>query len=195
MHHSTNNESLKTMRIKNYFLDAARQIIIKDGVAFVTVRRIAEISGYSYASIYNYFADINELLQEVKAMMITDVQNHMGSHAMQEVFDLDDIKRINHIYIDYYFERPHIFQFFYSYKFDSKSDSGIPDFEQSWNHTYKAFVENGTLKQTDVAIVAKTIIYAIHGMLTLYFSNNGITKKMLYEDIDQITEYILKERG
>ena len=45
---------------------AARSIILQDGVTSVTARAVAELTGCSYATIYHYFKDLNELLLKTK---------------------------------------------------------------------------------------------------------------------------------
>jgi AcrR family transcriptional regulator len=49
-------------RMKQYFIDAATEIIRGEGIQALTVRTVAERAGYSYATLYNYFSDLNELL-------------------------------------------------------------------------------------------------------------------------------------
>ncbi|MEW6711726.1 MAG: helix-turn-helix domain-containing protein, partial [Candidatus Riflebacteria bacterium] len=51
-------------RIKNFFLDAAVAIIKNDGPENLSARRIAKEAGYSYATMYNYFKDIDDLIFE-----------------------------------------------------------------------------------------------------------------------------------
>lgn len=58
----------------------------------------------------------------------------------------------------------------------------------------KRYGQNGIIKESDIPLIAKTIIYTIHGLLSLYFSDNGMTVKILYEDIDNITDYLLGNR-
>jgi len=53
----------------------------------------------------------------------------------------------------------------------------------------------GRIKEEEVFVIAKTIIYTIHGLLALYFSDNGMTIEVLYNEIDKSTEYLLKGRN
>lgn len=45
-----------------------------------------------------------------------------------------------------------------------------------------------------ITILGKTIIYALHGLLALFFSDNGLTQEELFNDLDQLIEYQLKRR-
>ena len=49
-------------RIRGFFLTAAKDLIRAEGVGVVTARNVAERAGYSYATLYNYFKDIRDLI-------------------------------------------------------------------------------------------------------------------------------------
>lgn len=195
MDEKVTKRDIKSQRVKSYFIQAAKQIIIDEGVENISVRKVAENSGYTFASIYNYFKDVNELLHDVKTEMIFDVANYLKNKMPEKIVDINSIKKIHHIYIDYYIERPHVFRFFYSCKLDSEKAKpyDMPNFENDWRTFYYGLVLNGTIKENDVPIVAKTIIYSMHGILALYFSDNGLATEDIYMEVDQIIDYLLKE--
>ena len=56
------NRQIQEERIKTYFLDAAKNLLRAEGLKGVSVRNVAYRAGYSYATLYNYFKDINDLL-------------------------------------------------------------------------------------------------------------------------------------
>jgi AcrR family transcriptional regulator len=187
------NQSIKNLRVKSLFLQAAKEIIINEGVAKVTVRKIAGITGYSYATIYHYFSDLNALLLEVKAVMIKDLIEYMKLHQADPMEEVKAIKKENRIFIDYFIDQPNIFVFFYSYKLDySNSDFEIKtDLSENYGEVYQHLVTKGIIKQEDIQIIVKTIIYSLYGALALYFSNNGLTKEKIYTDIDLIIENLV----
>ncbi|MHB8130205.1 MAG: TetR/AcrR family transcriptional regulator [Mobilitalea sp.] len=190
-------QNLKNQRVKSYFIQAAKEIILSEGVENVSVRKVADKAGYTFTTLYNYFKDLNELLLEVKNVMIKDVMIHTQGKLTDKIYDLEDIKKTNYTYVSYYIERPHVFRFFYLHRFNPEEAATpeLPDFEKLWQKTYRGFVMSGTIKESEVPVVAKTMIYAIHGMLALYFSDNGMTTEILYDELDKISEYILKGRN
>lgn len=193
---SNNKQDIKFQRVRTYFVQAAKEIIQNEGVENISVRKVADLAGYSYTTIYNYFTDINELLQEVKAEMIRDVIIHTQGKLPEKIYELDDIKKSNRAYAEYYFERPHVFRFFYSYRLNptSTAPAESPDFEKLWQETYRGFVLSGAIKETDVEVISKTIIYALHGLLALYFSDNGMTKEIFFKDLDKMIDHLLGGR-
>ncbi len=189
-------QSVKVQRVKSYFIEAAKQIILSEGVENVSIRKVADRAGYTFTTIYNYFKDLNELLQETKSMMISDVMAHMQKDAPEEINEVNDVKKINRKYISYYFDRPNVFSFFYSYRLHPSQDTQTQalDFSDSYIKTYRSFAARGVIAEKEIPIIAKTIIYTLHGLLALYFSDNGMTKDMLYGELDTITGYLLGER-
>ncbi|MGL1891750.1 MAG: TetR/AcrR family transcriptional regulator [Spirochaetaceae bacterium] len=55
-------KSIQRARVKNYFIEAAIDIIKEDGLEKLTTKKIGDKAGYSYATIYNYFENYNELI-------------------------------------------------------------------------------------------------------------------------------------
>lgn len=196
INNNDNKRTIKNQRVKALFLQAAKEIIISEGVGNVTVRKIADMTGYSYATIYHYFRDLNELLMEVKTVMIRDLMEYMKLHTVDLMDSLDGIKKQNHIFIDYFIEHPNIYIFFYSYQLDTaKIESGVKnEFGENNGEIYQIFVTKGAIKAADVPVIAKAIIYSVYGALAVYFSNNGLTINKLYEDIDQVIDFLLNSR-
>ena len=191
-------QSRKRNRAKMYFLQSARDMIISQGVESVSVRKIADAAGYSYPTLYNYYSDLNALLLETKALMILDMMNLLKQEMQASITSPADLKSALKAYIQYYLNHPNVFKFFYLYplkKPEQTSEDAItePDFGIMWQQAFHSFVISGRLAQKDIEAAAKTLIYAIHGMLTLSFSNNGDLSDTnnLYRDLDQIVDFLL----
>lgn len=181
-------------RTSNYFIETTKQYIIQTGIESVSVRKIAEDSGYSYATIYNYFIDINDLLWATKKSMIQDLVDWMGQSADKRILDLVGIKHLFHMYIKYYFEYPNVFKFFYFYEVipNNLNENETFDFNDQWLSTFNYLVLNKQLNAEEVLIISKNVIYAVHGLLMLHFSRNG---ELSYEnaclEIDQLIDYLV----
>jgi len=190
-------QELKRNRAKMYFLQSAKEMICAEGVDSVTVRKVADAAGYTYPTLYNYFEDLNELLWETRRFMIRELADTMRQTMCDPIHSVEDIKKVFQVYMEYYLENPHVFEFFYLRRLrepSKKSDEAGPDFGAMWNETFSSFILSGRLRETDIEAVAKICIYAMHGMLTLNFSNNGDLheKANLYRDLDKMVDYLLK---
>ena len=185
----------KNVQVKDGFVQAAKEIILRDGVEAVSVRKVAQAAGYSYATIYHYFSDINALLFAAKESMVNDVAAHFSTDETFAIQTLDDLKRANRLYATYYLDRPNLYHFFYAYRLESTM---IPHynqrFEERWVSTYREFVKRGLLQEQEVISAAKAMIFMLHGLLALYFSNNGLTRESFFQEIDAATEFIFRNR-
>jgi len=188
--------SLKQQRVCSYFVQSAKEIILLEGVEGVSVRKVAECAGYTFSTIYKYFRDLEALLREVKAVMIQDLFADMQNAMPAKLLELDDIKRLNRFYAAYYLERPHVFQFFYSFRLQPEETPTVdlPNFTDVWQMTYQGFVQSGRISAEALPRISKIIIYTLHGLLALYFADYGITKDALFTELDETVDYLLGER-
>ena len=193
---TTGKQNLKNQRVRAYFVQAAKKIILEEGVENVSVRKVADAAGYTFSTIYNYYGNLNELLQEVKADMIKDLVQHMAETRPSKVSDVEDIKKQNRLYVEYFIQNPNVFSFFYSYRLHpvQKEPAEVPDFSSQYLETYRGFAERGIIRESEIPVLAKTFIYSLHGLLALYFSDNGMTVQMLYEELDRVADFLLRER-
>jgi AcrR family transcriptional regulator len=56
------NKEIQEQRMRGYFIQATKNILKGEGLKSISVRNIADQAGYSYATLYNYFKDVNELI-------------------------------------------------------------------------------------------------------------------------------------
>ncbi|NDV18386.1 TetR family transcriptional regulator [Pseudodesulfovibrio sp. JC047] len=59
---SKDRAKLKQQRIIKFFIDSANEIIKQDGVGAVTIRKAADLAGYTSATLYNYFDNLQHLV-------------------------------------------------------------------------------------------------------------------------------------
>ncbi len=53
---------IKQQRIMKYFIESAKEIIEKEGIEAVTIRKTADLAGYTSATLYNYFDNLPHLI-------------------------------------------------------------------------------------------------------------------------------------
>ncbi|GEN56750.1 hypothetical protein GCM10012290_15100 [Halolactibacillus alkaliphilus] len=58
---TTDRKALQRKRMWQYFIDAAVDIIERDGLEAVTIRRVADLAGYTSSTAYNYFDDLSHV--------------------------------------------------------------------------------------------------------------------------------------
>lgn len=189
----------KKERTRKEIIDAAKNIVHEKGHEAVTVRYLAEITGYSYTNLYYYFKDVNALLWALRLDMIDDMITVLTSISIQEDDPVNEILRVFFKYLDYFFKHPNVFRFFYFYPFvQIEGDDSYKKLEHRfhgiWQASFFRLIQEGIIQAEDIEVVAKTIIYALQGMIMLSFSSNGTTKEEDIEDeLVKLVNYLLKK--
>lgn len=193
MNDNNTHKSTKAERTQAHFIDTTKQMIMKDGISNTSVRKVAEQAGYSYATIYNHFGDMEELLLQTKISMMNDFLALVKNKFPNGISSIEDIKILNRLHLSYYFENPNVFQFFYQYQIrPQKIDLPIlSEFSNTWREIFERLAERQINSANKVDLISKTLIYSIHGILTLCFSNNQLSFDGLCLDLDNITEMLL----
>jgi len=188
-------KNIKQQRVEVYFIDAAKFIIMKEGPTAVTVRKIADRSGYSYGSIYNYYDSLDELMFRVKNSMILDIMSLMDElESIPQ--SIEDIKSLNWKFAEFFMENPNIYEFFYNYPIKTLGKTPVDDINFNDNRllTYQSFVDKGIINKDDLEVVYLTILASLYGLLNLYFSSNGVTKEYVRDGLNTIIEFTLRKR-
>lgn len=159
-------------------LQAAKKLVYDRGHEAVTVRRLAERTGYSYTSMYYYFRDLEDLLWTLRLEMIQDMIETLSGALPQKDEPVEEFLTALCVYADYFLAHPAVFRFFYFRAFtaptkDDRYTNMEFRFQNIWASAFARLVQENILPPEDVETTAKAIIYALQGMLTLCFSANG----------------------
>ena len=192
-------KAIKSQRIQDAFAETAKDIIEKSGVHAVSVRKVAEQSGYSLRTIYNYFKNLDELLWHTRDMMLSDMAEYF-MHKNGEITNDDDLKNIFRLFMDYFIERPNVFFFFYCHPLDKsvarshKRIMDAPEVQAKFAQTFEYMVAKCGISMETVGKISYTIIYSLYGMLTLYLSGNDeLTLDAIYKQLDDIVELMINK--
>jgi AcrR family transcriptional regulator len=170
------NKQLQEERMKNYFIQAAKEILKGEGLKAISVRNIAERAGYSYTTLYNYFRDVNDLVFEC----VNDFQSDCAEFVHQKVDPTqtayDAIKAKAIAYVHFFIEYPGVFELFY---LTTSGDLGhkkktldiiANSFSLVCADDWKYLIDNGISTEAVVSKVRKQIEYTVMGALLLYLN-------------------------
>jgi AcrR family transcriptional regulator len=106
-------KEIQEMRVRGYFIQATKEILKGEGMQCVNVRNIAERAGYSYATLYNYFKDIKELI----FFCVKDFEDECEAFIKDRTIDVPKGKKkitaIVKAYTSFFVEYPSIFELFF----------------------------------------------------------------------------------
>ena len=107
------NKEIQEERMRGYFIQATKDILKGEGLKALSVRNIADRAGYSYATLYNYFKDVKDLIFEC----VKDFREEASQFIAEQTHDKEEgtpkIKGICSAYVGYFVQYPGIFELFY----------------------------------------------------------------------------------
>ena len=170
------NKALQEKRMKGYFIQATKTILKGEGIKGISVRNIADEAGYSYATLYNYFKDVKDLIFEC----VIDFQEECHTFIELEVKEIPPgkkrIKQIGRSYVKFFVQYPGIFELFFierlaSFSNGKKTTQKIFYFldelcEEDWQYCRN----NGLLTVEEIEIKKAAIRYTTSGLLLFYIN-------------------------
>ncbi|MDQ2745652.1 MAG: TetR/AcrR family transcriptional regulator [Acidobacteriota bacterium] len=178
--------------LREIILDAASRLFVQEGYANVSMRKIAKKIEYSPTTIYLYFKDKNDLLnqicEETFANLIKDwrkIENKadepiVGLRRAMAAYVEFGLKYPNHYEVT--FTNP-IMDFLGEAEHHFEGSIGQQAFEHIASQVAKS-MEAGQLKRDDVAKVSQIIWALGHGIVSLLNSHKDfpfLDKKVLIE--------------
>ena len=170
------NKDLQTERMKGYFIEAAREILKGEGVAAASVRNIADRAGYSYATLYNYFSDVKDLI----FVCVTDFQRECTDQVNQDTAGVqrgrETLRAMLHSYIRYFIQYPGVFELFFLEK-PSDISSNRTQMQQIYSFLdrlcepeWQYCIDNHRIDTEIAGLLREQLNMSITGLLLFYLN-------------------------
>lgn len=115
-------KKIQEQRMRGYFIQATKEILKGEGIKSISVRNIAEQAGYSYATLYNYFKDIKDLVFECVVDFQEECTEQIKAQTGHLPHGANRIKAITKSYMQYFVQYPGIFELFFLEKISDLSN-------------------------------------------------------------------------
>ena len=194
------DNNIQEKRMENYFIDSGYNILLEKGIDKLTVRNIAKKAGYSYATIYNYFNNSDELMWAIGLKVLENLAQLLHQHYEEIKNSVDNRKLIKSVYreyIDYFLENESLYHFIFLKNINvvaiRKDEQNHPPILYNLQQEImENFVKKGIIKREEAIIAGDLLTNSINGLLSLYFSGKeNISKKNLYQKANQYIDYII----
>ncbi|MDP4225515.1 MAG: TetR/AcrR family transcriptional regulator [Bacteroidota bacterium] len=170
------NKEIQEKRMKEYFIQATKDILKGEGLKCISVRNIADQAGYSYATLYNYFKDVNDLI----FLCVNDFQEECKLFVTKQTKKtpkgIDKVKATVLAYIGYFVEYPGIFDLFYLARvgdFGNKQttinviSTSLDDVcDTEWDYC----ISHHLMPEEKVGNIKNQLKYTVIGLLLLYLN-------------------------
>jgi AcrR family transcriptional regulator len=171
-----NNKEIQEQRMKGYFMQATKEMLKGEGLRSVNVRSIAQQAGYSYATLYNYFKDVKELV----FLCVTDFQEECATEIAQKVKKIspgtERIKAITKAYVDYFVQYPSVFNLFFIEKLGDigqkqpTAEMIFTFLDRLCAKDWEYYRENCNTDENTIILMRQQLNYVTCGMLLFYMN-------------------------
>lgn len=175
-------KELKDSRIKSFFVNAAKEIIMSEKIIALNVRDISERAGYSPATLYKYFKDLNELTLHCVSSFVDDLINYIKTSIETEKSDKSLIYKFFSAYTRYFVQYVGIYQLLFL-----ETSSMIRNNAEINNKLYNLYSE--FINESENPNIHKMFLQ-VNGLM-LFYLNRNTTRT--YSEFSRQLEEIINE--
>lgn len=152
-------------------VDAARELLMQDGLAGLSLRRLASRLDVTAAALYAYVDNKRDLLE---AVIETEFNRLIGEFQRYEQGDpITRMCNMSWAYVNYAQENPRVFRTMFMFRAQLSTDPTGNDFAmatQAFTAARKPLIdamEQGLLRKGDPLLMHLTVWTAVHGAATV----------------------------
>lgn len=166
--------------LRQEILEAASELFVKEGYENVSMRRIAEKIEYSPTTIYLYFKDKAELLEQVCQETFSRLSLLLARIQQQPGDPIERLKRGLMAYIQFGLENPHHYRATFMMPIPEGFDRtnlkapdspGMQAFDFLHRCVYDC-ISAGKFRKVDPELVSQTFWAGIHGVTALLITHD-----------------------
>ncbi len=180
-------KEIQEQRMRSYFISSAEQIIKGEGIKALSVRNVAEKAGYSFATLYNHFEDLKDLLCVCIDNFADECRQYIGDAIAGIDPGEERVRKATTAYIRYFVQYPGIFELFFIERMSdianqqriSRTVEEIPD--EVIGEDWKLLADGN---EPLARAMMKTHSKAVKGLLLMY-----INRRIPESYSDMMTEY------
>jgi len=193
--------------LRQEILDAASELFVKEGYENVSMRRIAEKIEYSPTTIYLYFKDKAELLEQVCHETFARLSAHLARILAQPGDPLERLKRGLLAYVHFGLENPHHYRAtfmmpipegFDKSKYSDPDNPGMQTFDFLRRSVYDC-VSAGRFRDSDLETLSQTLWCGVHGVTSLLITCEAFPwvekKQLILNVIDTLIAGVAKDHA
>jgi AcrR family transcriptional regulator len=163
--------------LKNALIEAGADILSKDGVSGLSLRKVAQKAGVSHTAPYAHFADKQALIAAISTEGYKKLYEQIAQVAGQ--YRSDPLRRLvesSWAYVQFALDEPDHFKVTLSGLIEKEQD--YPAFVETARQTFELVVEvvaqcqqSGILRKGATDLTAVSVWALIHGFVTLLLEN------------------------
>jgi len=156
--------NIKILRMMDYFITAADEIIKEDGIEKATIRNIAAKAGYNSATIYNYFNDLEHLIFFTKIANLEVYKARLYNEIEDDLDALEELREVFRIFVEETFKNPNDFYDLFFSKYSLQLNETVTLYHQIYperlntdNQRVKAMLSKNDIYERNMALVGNCV--------------------------------------
>lgn len=185
-------------RVKKYFLEASIAIIKEEGLENLTTKKIGDRAGYSYATIYNYFENFNELICISMIQMAHECADHITANLKGDNI-LEVCSNFSDLLVEYNATNTNIYYPFlsttidYSYFDNDQATHFMHPAYQIILKEIKSSTEFSNINEDEILVLMDIMTAIFHSALHFYIIlNNPKTVEELKKIVRTQLQFMLQ---
>ena len=188
--------AIQEERMKSYFIEATKEILKGEGLKSVNVRSVAQKAGYSFATIYNYFRDVKDLVFECVKYFLDECENTIKNETETVPNGKEKIKAITKSYVKYFVQYPGIFELLFIEKPNDLAGKQTTIemidkfFDQLYLDEWMILVKKGVYTLGQIELKNNQLKYGLLGLLLMYLNRK---QPKTYSEFNKLLDTQLNE--
>lgn len=191
--------TIQEERVRGFFINAAKELIRGEGLVTVSARNVSERAGYSYATLYNYFKDIRDLIFSCVEDFMTECRDFVLENSKKKSSPDKYLIEISKNYVKFFIQYPGIFDLLFHQKATQISTAGS-NFKSIYllldSLTEECWISIGKEKNIQEKVLKaaqENHKLALHGLLMVFLNNRKeLTFEQLQEKTSEISSFTLQ---
>lgn len=173
----TERRAREKEELRQKILDAAGQLFVEEGLASVSIRKIADRIEYSPATIYLYFKDKTDLFSSLCWETFSGLKAELDCLEQQQTDPILGLRKGLRSYIDFGIAHPNHYLLTFCTPIDSTEKENTEDFQETnrvametFDHLRRALErcrQSGRLAFEDLETTSQVVWTFIHGTTSL----------------------------
>lgn len=119
------NKAIQKKRMMSYFIEATNEIIDKEGLDNLTIRKVADKAGYNSATLYNYFKNLKHLVFFSSIRYLSSYAKELPKYLGRAINPIDSCLKVWECFAKHSYNNPRVYQliFFGGFSSDTVNNS------------------------------------------------------------------------
>ena len=186
--------------LRQEILDAAREMFAAEGYASVSMRKIADKIEYSPTTIYLYFKDKNDLLNQICEDTFAQLYQRVSAIRVDSKDALECLRRGIRAYVEFGLEHPNHYEVTFITPIMDYLGQDVHPYEGSMGERTFNFlraqitdcIAQGYFQKGDVDVMSQTMWAGMHGLTSILIGHTDFPFVERTKLIDCMTETMIK---